>query len=460
MTSASLLASRIRLPALAAARAGRRPAAPTIAATTVSAPDHAAASTMPASPPRTRVGSPAPARARSRRRAASGSDSAATSGRWRRQSCASFSHWPLAVSAATREPVRMTGDHVERRVADRAGRAEQADPASRHRRYASASKPPPASPPAGRRCGPGRHRAPAAGVRCPSRRLAASAATRRDRPRPTAPPSASASADPDDDGDRRDRPRRNRSRRQAGRARARRSQPLRGRHRRLPRSCPGSLPGRACAGRTRDPRSTLAVSAIQTMAIAASTSHGERACSWTTATQAPIRTTQPAIASRATTPGASGSRARARRPRARRALPGRTRRARCRPASRAAKPASGDTQQIDAEQQRAADEHPPGVPPVAGQLGPLGRGEDDHGQRHGAPAPRRQQEQRRQHAAGRARPRSGCASRASRESAGRGQGRRRRASRAVHPTRRGPPAPVRWSGRTVARAAGTIRSRR
>ena len=78
MTSASLLASRMRLPARAAASVGRRPAAPTIAATTVSAPGSVAASTSPASPRARASAGPRPRAPARALRAASGSNSAAT----------------------------------------------------------------------------------------------------------------------------------------------------------------------------------------------------------------------------------------------------------------------------------------------------------------------------------------------------------------------------------------------
>ena len=78
ITSASLFASRMRLPARAAASVGARPAAPTMAASTVSASGNEAASTSPASPATTRVAAPPRPAPRSSARAAPGSSSAAS----------------------------------------------------------------------------------------------------------------------------------------------------------------------------------------------------------------------------------------------------------------------------------------------------------------------------------------------------------------------------------------------
>ena len=55
-TRVSLLAKARRLPAFRAARAGRRPTAPDMAATTVSASGRAAASSSPVMPAATRTG--------------------------------------------------------------------------------------------------------------------------------------------------------------------------------------------------------------------------------------------------------------------------------------------------------------------------------------------------------------------------------------------------------------------
>jgi len=101
ITSASLLAIRSRLPARAAASVGSSPAAPTMAASTVSAPAIVAASTSPAGPASTLVRSPSAAISRSSARAASRSSSAATAGRKRRQSSASFPALRCAASAST-----------------------------------------------------------------------------------------------------------------------------------------------------------------------------------------------------------------------------------------------------------------------------------------------------------------------------------------------------------------------
>ena len=101
MTSASLFASRMRLPARAAASVAGSPAAPTIAASTQSASGNVAASHRPSSPATTRVGRHSAASARCSECAASTSCSAASGGRKRRQRSSSFASLRCAASAAT-----------------------------------------------------------------------------------------------------------------------------------------------------------------------------------------------------------------------------------------------------------------------------------------------------------------------------------------------------------------------
>ena len=101
ITSASLFASRMRLPARAAASVGESPAAPTIAASTVSTSPSEAAAARPSGPASTRVGKRSPARSTASARAASTSSSAAIVGRKRRHSAASFAALRCAASAAT-----------------------------------------------------------------------------------------------------------------------------------------------------------------------------------------------------------------------------------------------------------------------------------------------------------------------------------------------------------------------
>src|SRR5690606_19367477 len=102
-TSDSLLASSRRLPARAAARVEPRPAAPTIAATTVSQSSPAASASIACAPPCAVVARPAsrsPARRTSRREA---SAIAAWAGRWVAHSCTSASTLlPAASTLASR----------------------------------------------------------------------------------------------------------------------------------------------------------------------------------------------------------------------------------------------------------------------------------------------------------------------------------------------------------------------
>ena len=136
-TSASLLASSRRLPARAAARQGARPAAPTIAAITVSTSGCAASSleraprrAAPRSAGRRRAGArasvaaPRPRR-RPRRSAAGSARHCANSSSSRR--CAGQRERPRSDPGCAR-------DDVERAGADRAGRAEDADALQRGRR--------------------------------------------------------------------------------------------------------------------------------------------------------------------------------------------------------------------------------------------------------------------------------------------------------------------------------------
>ncbi|KKC14724.1 hypothetical protein BBL_3801 [Burkholderia pseudomallei MSHR1328] len=99
ITSASLFASRMRLPARAAARLGASPAAPTIAATTVSQPSLFDTSTSACLPYATWVRLPAARNCASTRAAVSASPTTATSGAKRRHWATSFSPLRWAVSA-------------------------------------------------------------------------------------------------------------------------------------------------------------------------------------------------------------------------------------------------------------------------------------------------------------------------------------------------------------------------
>ena len=135
------------------------------------------------------------------------------------------------------------------------------------------------------------------------------------------------------------------------------------------------------------------MSAIHTIAIAASTSQGERACNSTTATKAPSRTTMPANA----------------RAGVRRRLPvvQHRRRSRDDPEHRR-ESANGNhdrlrpagtrlrrwaEQQCAAEHERRTDEHPAAGVRQADQLGPFMRGDRNDCEHDEAPSERRQQEQ-------------------------------------------------------------------
>ncbi|MCY1185470.1 hypothetical protein D9M73_262490 [compost metagenome] len=89
ITSASLLASRTFLPASTAARVGRNPAAPTIAAITASTSGAAATWHKPASPSSTSVLEPAAANPARNCPAASADGTTANTGAWRRHSASS-----------------------------------------------------------------------------------------------------------------------------------------------------------------------------------------------------------------------------------------------------------------------------------------------------------------------------------------------------------------------------------
>ena len=101
-TRASLLASSRRLPARAAARVGSRPAAPTMAAMTISTSGRAATWAR-ASGPASTSGAPAMSASRPRRRSAAPTSArTARAGRWRRHCSARRSASWLAVRATTR----------------------------------------------------------------------------------------------------------------------------------------------------------------------------------------------------------------------------------------------------------------------------------------------------------------------------------------------------------------------
>ena len=128
MTSDSLLASSRRLPARAAASVERSPAAPTMAAMTLSTSGSAAISSSASAPASTRVRAPRARSCSSSLRAAVASASAANGARRTAlPAAASFSALRCAPSATTRNRSGMTRDHVERGFADRSGRTEDGD---------------------------------------------------------------------------------------------------------------------------------------------------------------------------------------------------------------------------------------------------------------------------------------------------------------------------------------------
>ena len=134
MTSASLFASRMRLPARAAASVGRSPAAPTIAATTVSTPGQARGFEEPrlaGQHVRGKTGS------RQCPFELGGSLGIRHDGNVRSMSRAKLGElFPLRVRGERGdfEAIGMPRDDVERGIADRAGRAENADASRAHRR--------------------------------------------------------------------------------------------------------------------------------------------------------------------------------------------------------------------------------------------------------------------------------------------------------------------------------------
>ena len=399
MTSASLFASRMRLPARAAASVERRPAAPTIAATTVSTLGQARGFDEPRlARQHARGQARRAASARSSSRAASRIEQHRDVRPMRAAELGELFPLRCAVSAATakRSGCRAMTSSVESPIEPVAPSSADAC-ASAHRRKASAQQ---------RRrrhrreqrvdaiehaAVSGQQRAAVLHAGLPlQQRFAQIAHDRKRRERERA-------RDPERSPTRRHRAREARRRPRAGRAQARRRRRPRDRRRRLPRSCPGSLAARACAGRTRGPVKYAAVSAIQTMAIAASTSHGERACSCTIATHAPISTIQPAIASGSGDAASSGQRATAARRAARTASRRRRRQGRCRAATprRSRRTArAGDCAPIRSVPATKIHQVSPAK---SGEVRPFGRRDDDQRERHRAPRPRRQQEHRRQH---------------------------------------------------------------
>ncbi len=103
MTSASLFASSTRLPARTAANVGMRPAAPTIAAITVSTPGSATAAASASTPASTRVARPLARNASRAFAAAAGSARITASGRNRRACSTMVSQLRQAPRAATRK---------------------------------------------------------------------------------------------------------------------------------------------------------------------------------------------------------------------------------------------------------------------------------------------------------------------------------------------------------------------
>ena len=463
MTSASLFASRMRLPALAAAIVERRPAAPTIAATTVSRRAPARGFDEPGlagqhARRQTRAGE----RAFEARAPRPDPTSTAMSGRCRRQSCASFSHWLCAVSAATAKRSGCPRNDVERRIADRAGRAENADAPRTHRRNASAS-----SAAAGMA-------ASSASIRssmppCPGRRASAVLHARlalqqrfaeiaHDRERRE----RERARDPDDHRERRHRTReaavgRQRDERQRidcdGREAAVDAFPRLARAHVRRELAPAERAAREIRRRIRDPDDRHRRQHEPRRARLQLHDRHPRADQ-----HDPARHRQRQRGGRLPPVGE---------PRHRRQQPEERRE----PADGehdAARPPGGETgerreQQIAADQQRADDEDPPGLPAKAGQIRPFGRRDDDRGERRDTPAERRQQEhgrehQRNQHRRGQdaRREHRGNADGACRAAAWRpASGREGRSS-----TRPAPPAPARSSGRSDARACRTSRSRR
>ena len=128
MTSDSLLANNRRLPARAAASVERRPAAPTMAAMTLShfgqrrdLHQRIRAADAPASAPRARA-------ARFRACGRGGASASAAYGTAKRRHCsASFSALRCAPSATTRKRSGMARDHIERGFAHRAGGTQDGD---------------------------------------------------------------------------------------------------------------------------------------------------------------------------------------------------------------------------------------------------------------------------------------------------------------------------------------------
>jgi len=168
-TSASLLASSKRLPARAAAMHGGRPAAPTMAAITLSTSSAAASSHKACAPACTSVAEPCSRNARRNSAARSGLGSTATRGRQRRHCCTSTSTRCMALRPttskrsgwrATTSSVLVPTEPVEPNIARRWRGGVMARPAP--------SEPAPrAARAAGRPRGRARRRARAAGGCCP-----------------------------------------------------------------------------------------------------------------------------------------------------------------------------------------------------------------------------------------------------------------------------------------------------
>ena len=168
VTADSLLASSRRLPAAAAARVERRPAAPAIAAMTIGASGSAASATIASAPASTRTPEPAARRRAARSAAASGSSSTAIRG-------ACFMHWAYSPSTSRRAASECTRKRsgwspstasVERPMLPVLPRTQT--PFTARPRATTGRWPGSAWPPACCRCDRALRRAPGSACRCPS----------------------------------------------------------------------------------------------------------------------------------------------------------------------------------------------------------------------------------------------------------------------------------------------------
>ena len=175
-TSASLLARSSRLPEWAAARQGARPAAPTMAAITVSTSSCPASSHRAPAPCRTSAATPASAR----RRASEAAPSAVATTTWRgrnfRQIANSSSsrYWAVRPTTSKRSGCRPRTSSVAMPTEPVAPRMQTRWRCETGATVIAARAPGRSgTPAAAHRCGPERRRVPAGGRCCPSHRRCA-----------------------------------------------------------------------------------------------------------------------------------------------------------------------------------------------------------------------------------------------------------------------------------------------